>query len=736
MSPTPPEFVPISPNPFIVGNPVRNPEMFFGRESEFELVQKRFKQAGRGSLMVFCGERRSGKTSILLQIQQGRLGSEFIPVLIDMQAMAVEDETEFLSLIAKEVVEQLAEEGRSLEIPDFARGNPSAVFRSFIESVLEHCPHRKLLLLFDEYELFEDKLDNGVLTKDVLLILANLMENLPMFLIFTGSQHLEERRTEYWGILEKAHEYRRISYLQPADSLRLIQQPVSGRVTYADDTVQSILRLTAGHPFFTQAVCQYLVDALNEDRTNTVTAAILDVVVEMIVEHPFPQMTFLWDTLQREQKLTLALLAESIETASGHASAEHLTITLKNGNYPLRLTRPEISTALETLFKQELLTKSDVRPPEFAFRMDLWRLWIRRMHSVWQVMHEEGLAFRSPPSRRARWVALAAAGVAGLVVGSWALWPRSQPADDGADAAGIDPPALVASRSGFLRLVVEPPEARILLDGQPVAMGRFERAVAANRDVSFVLSAPGFHDSTLVTRVAATDSASVRVALQPQHGALRIEADPATARIWIDGNEIGTGTAEITRLGVPIEHAIEVRQDGFQTLARSVRVLPDTTIAIRVRLEPITLSLNIVTIPDGAEIHVDGQKRGVAPLVIAALAFGSHLFRAEMAGYVMVDTTLVVDHSTKHLRLRLSSVPAGMLLVRGDRPARIYIDERQVGSGELPSSGEQEISAGRHTIEVVFRDGKSDKLAVDIQPGQRLELVWEAQKLRVLREEG
>jgi len=37
-------FVPILPNPYIVGYPVRDPAMFFGRETEFELVRKRFKE--------------------------------------------------------------------------------------------------------------------------------------------------------------------------------------------------------------------------------------------------------------------------------------------------------------------------------------------------------------------------------------------------------------------------------------------------------------------------------------------------------------------------------------------------------------------------------------------------------------------------------------------------------------------------------------------------------------------
>src|SRR2546422_2990982 len=102
-------FTPISPNPYIVGNPVRGRAMFFGREAEFELVRRRFQHSGApdaagrsslGGLMVFCGERRSGKTSILFQILDGRLGPDFIPVLIDMQSMAVGNEIEFLTRVS------------------------------------------------------------------------------------------------------------------------------------------------------------------------------------------------------------------------------------------------------------------------------------------------------------------------------------------------------------------------------------------------------------------------------------------------------------------------------------------------------------------------------------------------------------------------------------------------------------------------------------------------------------
>ena len=68
----------------------------------------------------------------------------------------------------------------------------------------------------------------------------------------------------------------------------------------------------------------------------------------------------------------------------------------------------------------------------------------------------------------------------------------------------------------------------------------------------------------------------------------------------------------------------------------------------------------------------------------------------------------------------------------GDGPARIYIDEQLIGSGELPSSGERSVAAGNHSVEVVFRDGTSDKIDVDVPPGDKVRLRWEAQKLRVI----
>jgi hypothetical protein len=50
-------------NPYIAGNPVTGPEMFFGREDVFEFVRQTLIGQHRNNVIVLYGQRRTGKTS-------------------------------------------------------------------------------------------------------------------------------------------------------------------------------------------------------------------------------------------------------------------------------------------------------------------------------------------------------------------------------------------------------------------------------------------------------------------------------------------------------------------------------------------------------------------------------------------------------------------------------------------------------------------------------------------------
>ena len=64
-------------------------QMFFGREDDFRYVRTKLEGASQGVVIVFCGDRRVGKSSILYQVLNGRLGERFMPVFVDLQEMVI-----------------------------------------------------------------------------------------------------------------------------------------------------------------------------------------------------------------------------------------------------------------------------------------------------------------------------------------------------------------------------------------------------------------------------------------------------------------------------------------------------------------------------------------------------------------------------------------------------------------------------------------------------------------------
>ncbi|MFY9570226.1 MAG: two-component regulator propeller domain-containing protein, partial [Blastocatellia bacterium] len=98
-------YVPVEPNPFIVGNPIRTEKMFFGREDDFRYVRTKLEGTSQGVVIVFCGERRVGKSSILYQVAGGRLGARFIPVFVDLQEMVIASDSEFFARISRLIAE-------------------------------------------------------------------------------------------------------------------------------------------------------------------------------------------------------------------------------------------------------------------------------------------------------------------------------------------------------------------------------------------------------------------------------------------------------------------------------------------------------------------------------------------------------------------------------------------------------------------------------------------------------
>jgi len=384
-------FLPIHPNPYIVGNPIRSREMFFGRVDEFSFIERTLENGQKTALIVLFGERRSGKSSILYQILNGQLGETFLPIFVDMQIMAgIANEAEFFGRIIAETGKMLGKNGSALE-PFALRSsepNPSERFRQFLKILQERFPQRAVLLLIDEYEILEAKISEGCLSRNILIFFAGLLETERVSFVFTGSKRLELRDETLWGgeLLQKATS-RKISFLTKDDTARLITEPLAKKVTFAPEVIAQIHTLTAGQPFYTQLICQNLVYHLNEVKKYLVESADLQAVVESVLENPPPQMIFNWGEHTAERKLTLSLLAQLSAAPGVFLSAHEIRRGIAKNKLELVVSHAQLNSVFAELFLDEYVLQKDHK---YAFRLELFRRWIRRDHNIWQVKQEIG----------------------------------------------------------------------------------------------------------------------------------------------------------------------------------------------------------------------------------------------------------------------------------------------------------------------------------------------------------
>ncbi|MEW6752238.1 MAG: hypothetical protein AB1505_14845 [Candidatus Latescibacterota bacterium] len=391
------------PNPYIVGNPIKSKEMFFGRRDDFEYIQRKLEGGTKSFVIVFCGERRSGKTSILFQILNGELGERYLPILVDMQTLAgLRDEREFFEKVTREMVKSLPGSAPVPEDYDYGgtEGSTYKVFDRLLDDIHRRYPERAILLLLDEYELMESKIAEGTLSPQFVTYLAGILESeRGISFVFTGSKRLDGRDIDLWRVLFAKSLYRNVSFLSKSDTFRLVAEPIRQHAAFEDDVLEAIYRLTAGQPFYTQVVCQNIVDHLNEHQKTQVALADLDAVVEAILANPLPQMMYFWSSQPPHERLVLSLLSEALRDESDQVAAEKLHAFSRKRDFGIHLTLKDVSTTLDSLYHWRYAKKADGL---FAFQMDLFRQWIRRDHSVWQVMKEVGAEpLQLPPAEAA-----------------------------------------------------------------------------------------------------------------------------------------------------------------------------------------------------------------------------------------------------------------------------------------------------------------------------------------------
>lgn len=285
-------FTPID-NPYRTGLPVREREMFMGRDQFVAELVREVTRRERTSAVVIYGQKRSGKTSILHHVGIN-VPDWVIPVYFSMQTVLMEEDMVpgLFYLIADEIARKCREKGLEDEVGSLtweqltSPPGPSLQFRMYLDRIRQ-LPGIRLILLVDEFTELSARIDEGKIDRSVMKYLKSLIEQGFFSCVLSGIDNMPQVLKRYSNELAVS-DPRFVGYLKHDPAAELIERPIllpDGRSRFISmPVVDEIFRLTAGSPYYIQFVCHRLVEYLNRTQNPTVTGADIDRVAAELIQ--------------------------------------------------------------------------------------------------------------------------------------------------------------------------------------------------------------------------------------------------------------------------------------------------------------------------------------------------------------------------------------------------------------------------------------------------------------------
>jgi hypothetical protein len=378
-------------NPYIPGQPVDTPELFFGRRDILTSVREHVLKGRR--VFVVSSPPRMGKSSLLRQLRR-YLPEEFFSSRLDLAEEEAKHLDALLWRVAVEVWTQIKAQpgGEDLE-PKWAD------FEAHTEFLLEQFwPGARAVLGGRSFVLMVDDLDilaqsNGGLHRALLDTLERLRSaGGDLALVFAVSPSEQEALMRSHPRLFGGAMTYALGPLSSEDAGRLITWPVDGVLTYDYGVARRMIEITSGQPYYLQLLC---FEVFNRCAVaGWVNQHDLELVVEELVGREIPDFRDLWDESTSQEQAVLAALV-SLRGARGVATVREVRMVLDKAG--ARSDQEQVSRALDSLAERAILERLGAL--SYRFRVGLLRDWLAERLDLQGVVR--GTRWDAGPSPRA-----------------------------------------------------------------------------------------------------------------------------------------------------------------------------------------------------------------------------------------------------------------------------------------------------------------------------------------------
>ncbi|MCA9565685.1 MAG: PEGA domain-containing protein, partial [Myxococcales bacterium] len=292
---------------------------------------------------------------------------------------------------------------------------------------------------------------------------------------------------------------------------------------------------------------------------------------------------------------------------------------------------------------------------------------------------------------------------------------------------------------GTILVTADVENAEVFLDGvsQGMAPLVLEGVPIGEREVE--LRAPDRRPYRVPVVVEPGEQATVAARITMGYGQLQIIGNIDGAVVQLNGEVVGETPLLLQEVRVG-PHILEIEAEGYEPLNETIEVVGGMRRVLGIRLEPggvdesqLGQRLIVTSNVDGAQVFVDGEVAGAAPIALGNLAVGTYDVEVRAADYETYRTRCVITAGRACTRNAVMFPSGGRLELSSNvEGAVLLIDGRQLGP--LPYDGG--IPAGTVEISVEAPGYLPWSREVVAEPGQPLnlqaQLVAESERPRSL----
>lgn len=273
----------------------------------------------------------------------------------------------------------------------------------------------------------------------------------------------------------------------------------------------------------------------------------------------------------------------------------------------------------------------------------------------------------------------------------------------------------------------EPPGATVSSEGVDLGITPLLLTTLPPGTHRLRFSLAGFQPTDREITTDARTPLKISVTLLSDSGTLGIISQPTGATVIINGIPRGETPCIVKQIPEG-DAAVTLRADGYRDIVQTVKLAAGETQRLALTLQPKPAQLRVVSLPPGARVYVNNDRRGETPLTLDDLPPGAYRVRVENDGFDPLARDVELARAAEVVEeFRLTPNTGALQITTAPADVEIFVAGKRTG---LTTAGKDEttnlsnplliegLSIGDHPVTFVRKGWAETAITITIERGQ------------------